>query len=123
MRTHGLIHNKADLVPWVLMLLAASPPGQQAEHIKLLLGAAYASSGLLKLRLSGPRWARGSNLRRLTAQFVLELGQAEAGEPRNARPTWLQRGLLCSPWLCALLQPAALAFECAFLVVVFLGPP
>lgn len=124
-RTHGLIHNKADLVPWVLALLAASPPGQAHSHVKLLLGVVYLSSGALKLRCTGARWMHGDNLRRLTAQFVLELGQAAYdadGTTRRAHVRPLQWVLLRTPSLCAIAQPCAIAFECTFLPLAF-SPP
>ena len=99
-------------VPWVLALLAASPHNEAYSHVKLLLGITYLSSGALKLRCTGLRWARGVNLRRLTAQFVLELGQAadDADGSRRAHVRPLQRVLLRCPTLCAFMQPAALVF-------------
>ena len=43
----------------------------------LLLSLCYASSGWLKIRKQGLKWANGINLRRLVAQFLLELQQIE----------------------------------------------
>ena len=34
-RTHGHVHNKADTVPWVLLVLAVSPTGTAVLHVKL----------------------------------------------------------------------------------------
>ena len=52
-RTHGLVHNKADTVPWVLFICAAVPPAHAPSVVRVLLATVYASSGLHKLRKHG----------------------------------------------------------------------
>lgn len=47
-RSHGLVHNKADLVPWTLLALIGGGDGDNGSIFcaQLLLGLAYGSSGL-----------------------------------------------------------------------------
>ncbi len=114
-RTHGLVHNKADLVPWVLAILAWSPPDHVTATVRLLLGLVYGSSGLHKLRTTGLRWTHGRNLQMLVLKFMLEL--------RQAAPNPLQRLLLASEPVAGLAQCSALAFELGFFPLVVLGAP
>ena len=111
-RGHGLIHNKADLIPWALLAVAlcADRPGTAAFHVRLLLAVTYCSSGVIKLRITGLKWTDGRNLSRLVARFIMELGEAE--------PTALQRLLATSPTVCSLMQPVALLFEVTFPAVL-----
>lgn len=105
-RTHGLIHNKADTVPWVLACLAATPDGKVCGTVRFLLGSVYLSSGMLKLRLTGVKWTDGESLQRLIMQFMLELRQ------RNTNI--LQHILLRSRTLATFSQCLALGFELGF---------
>lgn len=105
-RSHGLVHNKADLVPWSLFILALAPTQHKTAAattietnancsapmltappigiagpvfcVQLLVALAYCSSGLTKLRKSGLYWAHGRNLSRLLARFCLEYGMVKS---------------------------------------------
>jgi sulfite exporter TauE/SafE len=116
-RTHGLVHNKADTVPWVFACLAAAPDTHVCGTVRLLLGCVYLSSGILKLRLTGVKWVTGESLQRLVMQFMLEL--------RQRKPNTLQRILLGSRTLATISQCLALGFELGFFpcVVVFAAAP
>ena len=69
-RTHGLVHNKADTVPWVFAILATAPDGEICATVRMLLGCVYLSSGVLKMRLTGVKWAKGESLA-LVMQIML----------------------------------------------------
>ena len=114
-RTHGLIHNKADTVPWILFILTFAPDGNVCSSVRLLLGCVYLSSGVLKLRLTGLKWTKGESLQRLVLQFMLELRQSKANVP--------QRILLASPALSTISQCLALGFEIGFFFVVVVLTP
>ena len=110
-RTHGLVHNKADLVPVVLLLLAISSSSTtMCGNIRFLMGTVYFSSGIMKLRKTGIRWCQGINLKRMILQFMLEL--------RQEKPNLLQTFLLKFNWLAVLSQIGVLSFELLFIVVV-----
>jgi len=109
-RTHGLVHNKADTVPWVLAIFCWVPHGQCAGACQLLLSLAYASSGFLKVRKQGFSWADGKNLQRMVGQFLLELNMEDCVTP-------LQRLVMERPWVASVAQKTVLAFECSFPVV------
>ena len=112
-RTHGLVHNKADLVPWVLFLLGVSTTTTTAvTNIRFLMGCAYTSSGIAKLRKTGLRWVEGRNLQRMIVQFMLEL--------RHETPNFVQRMLLQSTVVATMAQCVLLLFETTFLIVVVL---
>ena len=110
-RTHGLVHNKADTVPWVLAIFTLVPPANQAFACQLLLSLGYCSSGTLKVRKQGFAWAEGKNLQRMVAQFLLELQLEED-------PTALQTIVLHFPLLASFSQKMVLAFECLFPLVL-----
>jgi hypothetical protein len=107
-RTHGLLHNKADLVPWTLFVLAFSP-ASPCYHIELVLSLAYFSSGLMKVRRTGFSWAKGRNFSRLIAQCCLEYG---------GRPSVLQSFVMSSEVLCSIAQFSALFWELTFPMVL-----
>ena len=115
-RTHGLVHNKADLVPWVALIMAAGPDGEVCAHVCFLYGCVYLSSGMAKLRATGIKWAHGINLQRMVVQFMLELRQ-EGG------PNFVQRALLSNELVAALAQSTALLFEVLFFPAVVLLAP
>ena len=110
-RTHGLVHNKADLVPWILFLLGVSTTTETAvTNIRFLMGCAYTSSGIAKIRKTGLRWVEGRNLQRMIVQFMLEL--------RQETPNFVQRILLQSTVIAFMAQCVLLLFEITFLIVV-----
>ena len=113
-RTHGLIHNKADLVPWCFLLIGCSTNGAVVcGNIRVLMGVVYFSSGLMKLRLTGLRWASGTNLQRMVLQFLCEL--------RMPTPNVIQKLLLKHHALATLAQTMALGYEVTFLLAVVVG--
>ena len=112
-RTHGLIHNKADTVPWIFAIFCFNKnESNMIMQSILLLSLCYASSGWLKIRKQGLKWANGINLRRLVAQFLLELQQIE-------KPNIIQKLVLEYPIIGTFAQPCVLLFECFFPVVLF----
>jgi len=111
-----LVHNKADLVPWVALIMAAGPDGEVCAHVCFLYGCVYLSSGMAKLRATGIKWAHGINLQRMVVQFMLELRQ-EGG------PNFVQRALLSNELVAALAQWTALLFEILFFPAVVLLAP
>ena len=113
-RTHGLVHNKADLVPWCLLLMSISSTASSAvSNIRFLMGCVYFSSGVMKLRKTGIKWVEGSNLQRMILQFLLEL--------RISKPNFVQRQLLRYVTLATVSQTTALFFELSFLPIILLG--
>ena len=104
-RTHGLIHNKADTVPWILAIFCFNKnEANMVLQSMLLLSLCYSSSGWLKVRKQGLAWASGIQLRRLVAQFLLELQIEE--------PNMIQNLLLQYPIIASIAQPCVLFFEC-----------
>eukprot|EP00943_MAST-04B_sp_MAST-4B-sp1_P007950 g7950.t1 len=111
-RTHGLIHNKADTVPWVLAIFCFNKSQRNIIlQSMLLLSLCYSSSGWLKIRKQGISWAKGINLRRLVGQFFLEL--------QLTQPNTIQKIVLQYPVIGMLAQPCVLSFECFFPLVLF----
>ena len=140
-RTHGLVHNKADLVPWTFFALMAGAScsgcsctteaeagrssGRSSGSVfcaQLLLGLAYGSSALHKVMHAGIGWAHGSNFQKLMVQMQLEYGRIEwcrsrGGGKRNAVDALL-RLLLSSTTLATALNSATLMLEFAVLPAV-----
>ena len=110
-RTHGLIHNKADLVPLCLFIIGCSSNKVTAcSNVRVLMACVYFSSGLMKLRKTGVRWMHGTNLQRMLLQFLCEL--------RIEKPNFIQCVLIKSKFIATISQMMALWYEATFIIAV-----
>ena len=101
-RTHGLIHNKADTVPWVLLICATCTPVGAACMVRLLLALTYASSGWHKMQKQGLRLVTVSPWIQHVPLTFFHLTSCRAGW----LPCWLPCQLTAS-----LLRPGSLTLR------------